>query len=108
MFRRPLTLWRPKASDDGAGGQSETFSQVGTDPLKAKVDQPTADDRLVAEQAGASLTHSIYFNGVVDVRRGDELRDLATDERWHVFSVVRPSTPVYTKALSTIEQHEES
>lgn len=105
MFDRPLQIWRPKLVPAGAGGSTRTFARVsGCDP-GGKVDQPNAAEQLVAAQSGAMLTHSVYFEGLVDVRRGDELRDPAAGEAFKVLWVVRPSKPVYTKANCEVRQY---
>lgn len=119
LFTRPLELWRPGTTPDGMGGVTEGFAQVGDEPLLAKVDQPSTKDLRIGSATGATLTHSIYFDGAVDVRRGDELRDPGqeTDEGgaavpgagkvYAVKSAVQPSEPDYTKALCEIRQTEE-
>lgn len=110
-FNRPLEVWRPTSAGDGQGGETESTAKVAGDPLDGKVDQPTAKDQTVAAQNSARLDHVIYFDGTVDVRRGDELRDLNTaprPARFHVFAVVQPSEPEYTKAFVSVEQFEES
>lgn len=113
-YDRPLELWRPSTTDDGQGGVTETLEQVGDAPLLAKVDQPSATEKGKGGATVALLVHSIYFDGVADVRRGDELRDAgadpadpATGDVFRVQSVMRPSVPVYTKAMSTLTQIEE-
>lgn len=108
MFDRPLQLWRPKSVPAGAGGTTRTFAKVSGQDLLGKVDQPNAAEQLVAAQSGAMLTHSVYFEGVVDVRRGDELRDPCSREAFKVLWVVQPSTPVYTKANSEVRQYEKT
>lgn len=107
LFTRPLELWRPQPGtpDGGGGTEGGGFAQVGDDPLLAKVDQPAAREQLVAATSGATLSNVIYFDGVVGVRRGDELRDPETGEAWVIRSVVRPSEPDYTRA--NCEQRQE-
>lgn len=109
LFTRPLELWRPTSEPDGSGGVVEGFDQVGDQPLMGKVDQPSAKDLRIASAQGATLTHSIYFDGDVDVRRGDELRDPAPGGRvYEVHATVQPSEPIYTKAFAEIRQTEAS
>lgn len=110
-FNRPLEIWRPTSAGDGRGGETETNGKVPGDPLPGKVDEPSAKDQLVAAQNSALLTHVIYFDGTVDVRRGDQLRDpdgAPRSEVFQVFAVVQPSEPVYTKAFATAADFEES
>lgn len=104
LFTRPLDLWRPSAVSDGRGGRTETLTQVGDTALLGKVDQPSPVEVYAAAQNGITLTHAVYFDGVTDVRRGDELR--GDGEVFRVESVVSPSTPVYTKAMCERTQSE--
>lgn len=106
LFTRAAEVWRPTALTDAGGGQSETLALVAPLDLRCKVDQPSPREVVAAAQSGITLTHSVYFDGVVDVRRGDELH--SAGEVFEVQSVVRPSTPVYTKAMCERTQSEES
>lgn len=110
MFDLPLEIWRPKSVPDGAGGRTKGVpALVAT--FNGKVDQPSSEvagERVTASQAAAELLTPIYFEGVVDVRRGDEIRDTCGKNRYRVISRVRPSTPVYTKAFCEILQEEGS
>ncbi|MFJ6386445.1 head-tail adaptor protein [Streptomyces sp. NPDC091972] len=105
LLNRKLEVWRPVSSPDGYGGQSTTLA-LQPAPVAAKVDQPSASDRLVAAQTDSDHSHDIYLQPSADVRRGDELRDEATGEQWRVFAVVAPSTPVYRKAQAQLIQGE--
>lgn len=92
-------------TDDGAGGERDTLTSVGA--VRAKVDQPSPTERLIAQQSGSRHSHNIYLSPRADVRRGDELRGtdaLGTAQRFRVQSVVQPSTPVYSKALVELTQ----
>ncbi|WP_442803377.1 phage head closure protein [Streptomyces pseudogriseolus] len=104
-FNRRLEVWRETAVDDGAGGQEVTVAQVGT--VRAKVDQPSPTERLMAQQSGSDHSHNIYLLPRADVRRGDELRGtdaIGNAQRFRVLSVVQPSVPVYSKALVELTQ----
>lgn len=106
-LNRQLTVWRETTVDDGAGGQESTVAQVGT--VRAKVDQPSNADRMLAAQAGSEHDHTVFLAPRADVRRGDELRGtdaLGTPQVFVVLSVVQPSTPVYSKAACTLVQRE--
>ncbi|URM90415.1 head-tail adaptor protein [Streptomyces sp. MRC013] len=105
LLNRELAVWRTVTADDGAGGQSSTRVQHGTVP--AKVDQPSATEQMVAMQAGSGHSHSIYLLPDADVRRGDELRGAdegGATQTFRVLAVVRPSAPVYAKALCELTQ----
>jgi SPP1 family predicted phage head-tail adaptor len=101
-LNRTLEVWRPTTVPDGSGGQVVTLVQVGE--VRAKVDQPSAAERLVAAQAGAEQTRPVYLLPATDVRRGDELRDGSLILR--VVATVTPSTPDYLRADCTWTQPE--
>lgn len=94
-LNRTLQVWRPATAPDGAGGQAVTYVRQPAD-VAAKVDQPTAAERMLAAQAGATLAHPVYLLPGADVRRGDELR--GDGEVLRVVSTSGPSTPRYLKA----------
>lgn len=107
FLNRDLAVWRTTTVDDGAGGQDTTTGQTGT--VRAKVDQPSATERLTAAQAGSPHSHDVYLLPAADVERGDELRgtdELGHAQRFRVLSVVRPSRAVYAKAMVELTQEE--
>ncbi|GHH83857.1 head-tail adaptor protein [Streptomyces capitiformicae] len=106
-LNRQLSVYRMQTTDDGYGGQETALVAVGT--VRAKVDQPSPTERMVAAQTNSRHSHDIYLLPTADVRRGDELRGtdaLGHDQVFLVQSVVQPSTPVYTKALVELTQAE--
>ncbi|MFJ9382024.1 head-tail adaptor protein [Streptomyces sp. NPDC101455] len=103
LLNRTLEVWRPVSSPDGYGGQTIALA-LQPAPVAAKVDQPSASERLVAAQMRSDHSHDIYLQPSADVRRGDELRDADTGEQWRVLAVVAPSTPVYRKAQAQLIQ----
>lgn len=107
FLNRQLTIWRAVTVDDGGGGQEVTLVEQGT--VRAKVDQPSTTERIVAAQAGSKHSHDVYMAAGTAVRRGDELRGtdaLGQAQRFRVLSVAQPSTPVYSKALVELVQEE--
>ena len=92
-LNRTLDVWRVALTSDGQGGQDETFGQVGT--VRAKVNEPTAAERVEAMRSGVDLAYQIHLLPDADVRRGDELR--SGDEVFRVKSTMRPSTPTYLR-----------
>ena len=105
LLNRTLEVRRRVSAPDGYGGQTSSLA-LQPAPVAAKVDQPSASDRLLAAQTSSKHSHDIYLQPSADVRRGDELRDAGTDERWLVLAVVAPSTPVYRKAQAQLIQGE--
>ncbi|MEV0884749.1 head-tail adaptor protein [Streptomyces microflavus] len=99
-LNRRLEVWRPVTTDDGYGGQDTVFvQQPGT--VRAKVDQPSNADRMLAAQSQSKHDHTVFLLPRADVRRGDELRGtdaLGQAQAFRVLATVQPSTPVYTKA----------
>ena len=65
-------IWRPVPVDDGAGGQTVTMVDVGSE--RGDVRQLSGRELIEAQQAGAEHTHSCYFRARADVGRNDELR----------------------------------
>lgn len=100
FFNRRLQVWRPTTTPDGYGGQEATMvQQPGT--VRAKVDQPSNADRMLAQQAQSRHDHTVFLPPRTDVRRGDELRGndgLGQAQVFRVLATVQPSTPVYAKA----------
>ncbi|GFH38912.1 head-tail adaptor protein [Streptomyces pacificus] len=104
---RRLEVWRIVAVPDGAGGEETGLVLQGT--VRAKVDQPSPAERLVAAQSGSRHSHDIWLLPTADVRRGDELRGtdrLGQAQVFRVQSVVQPSRPVYSKAFVELTQQE--
>ncbi|MCZ4604989.1 head-tail adaptor protein [Streptomyces sp. Lzd4kr] len=104
-LNRELEVWRPETADDGHGGQT-TSHALQPDPVRAKVDQPSATEQLVAAQTTSEHSHDVFLLPSADVRRGDELRDATTGEQWRVLAVIGPSTARYRKALCQLIQGE--
>ena len=101
-LNRVLEVWRETVTDDGMGGQEVTL--VWQTDVAAKVDQPSATVRMLAQQAGADHTHDIYLLPTADVQRGDELR--GDDQTFRVDFVVMPSAPLYRKAEAELIQRQ--
>lgn len=104
-LNRSLQVWRPRSTDDGYGGQTTTHVQQ-PEPVRAKVDQPSATDQLLAAQTRSKHSHDVFLLPDADVRRLDELRDASTGESWKVLHVVAPSSTRYRKAQSELIQGE--
>ena len=96
LLNRTLQVWRPAAGEgDGLGGRRITYLDTGR-TVKAKVDQPSDNEQMLAQQARSKHTHTIYLLPGADVARGDELR--GGGQTFHVKATVQPSSPAYLKA----------
>lgn len=101
-LNRTFAVWRTTTADDGAGGQTTVTAQAGT--VRARVSQPSAAERVAADQAGTRLGAIVHMAPGEDVRRGDELR--GDGETYRVVAVISPSEPVYLRADCERIQHE--
>lgn len=106
-LNRTLEVWRVTLAEDGQGGASETWAQAGE--VRAKVNEPSAAERVEAMRSGVDLQFGIHLLPDADVRRGDELRD--GGEVYRVKWTVQPSTATYLRAQcerDQVEQFDES
>ncbi|SFE54688.1 head-tail adaptor [Actinopolyspora alba] len=94
------TVERSVSTPDGAGGWTQTWQQVGTEP--ARLSQPHPAEQTTADRSEAQVSHDVYLQPDADVRRGDRLslRGLVLE----VAAVVEPSVPIYRKASCTSTQ----
>lgn len=102
LLGRTLAVNRPSTAPDGSGGQTVTFVEAGT--VRAKVDQPTADERREGDQWAAEHSHTIRFLPGADVRRGDELT--GGGQRFRVLATVTDSHATYLKAPAELIEPE--
>jgi SPP1 family predicted phage head-tail adaptor len=96
-----LTVYRATDTPDGAGGTTRAFASAGT--IRAQVSQPSAEERTVAAQTGANLTHVVHTTRGADVERGDEL-DIGGARRLRVVSVTWDSRQTYTRLECEVTQ----
>lgn len=103
LLNRELAVWRRAWTVDGSGGRAAAWTEVGT--VRARVSQPSAAERSVGQQAGATLTHAVYLLPGAEVARGDELR--GDGQVLEVHAVFEPSgTAVYRRADCQLIQPE--
>lgn len=101
LLKASVEVWRAATVDDGGGGQSTTWQQIGTQ--RARLSQPSARERQAADQSSADLTHIVYLTPGADVRRRDELRrDGLVLEVTATFEPSEPGT--YLRADCTARQ----
>jgi SPP1 family predicted phage head-tail adaptor len=103
LLNSSVNVWRESQTPDGSGGFTVVYTDEG--PAACKIDQSSAEERLLAQQAGATHTHNIYFAYDEDVQRNDRLAPSGVDpntERpyYEVDSTHIPSSPGYLKAIT--------
>lgn len=111
LTRTLLTVHRPSTVADGIGGTTVAFVQVGQ--VRVQVNQPTVEERMLAQQSGVGLSHVLHAVAGSDVRRGDELDgDLPSDvpegRRLRVVAAVSNSRTTYLRLECEITQAEVS
>lgn len=102
LLNHRLAQWRREERPDGAGGVITEWVDLG--PLRCRISQPSAAERIAAQQAGAEHTQPVYLSPAASVRRGDELRE--PGRTWRVVAVYTPSEPVYLRADCELIQTE--
>jgi head-tail adaptor len=101
LLNRKVEVWRETTTDDGGGGQATAW--VHQDTPRARRSQPSARERTAADQAGAELNETWYFNPGTDVRRRDQLRPPGRVLK--VIAVFEPSEDsTYLRADCTLVQ----
>ncbi|MFE7776558.1 head-tail adaptor protein [Streptomyces sp. NPDC057445] len=96
-----VSVWRISRIPDGMGGWVDSLSVVSSE--RARISQPLARERVVADQSGALLSHVVFLPADADVRRGDELREGA--RRFEVLATFEPSAPgTYLRADCELRQ----
>jgi len=101
LLNTSADVWRETRTADGMGGWVSGWSQVGS--VRARFSQPSATERVRADQAGADRSHIVYLLPTADVRRGDELRRGA--DTYDVLATFEPSEPgTYLRADCRMRQ----
>jgi head-tail adaptor len=101
LLNSSVTIWRVSTVPDGAGGEVTSLTQVGES--RAMISQPSASERMLADQGQSLHSHNIHMPPTTNVRRGDELRHGA--QVFRVLSVFEPSRPIYVRADVELTQH---
>lgn len=103
LLNTSVEVWRVGLTDDGGGGQVETWVSQGE--KRARLSQPSARQREAGDQDGAELTHVVYLSPDADVRRGDQIRQPGVT--LEVVAVFQPSVRgTYLRADCTARQAE--
>lgn len=89
LLNAQAEVWRKTRTPDGMGGWQETWASIGT--VRARFSQPSARERVAADQSQARLTHVVYLPTDADVQRGDELRQ--GPRTFEVLATFEPSAP---------------
>jgi SPP1 family predicted phage head-tail adaptor len=95
LLNRSATVYRPATVTDDVGGQTVTLEAAGA--VRVKIGQPSVNERRMADQWTADLTHVVHLHRSADVRRGDQL-DAGDGHRLRVLSVVQDSRRSYLRA----------
>jgi head-tail adaptor len=101
LLNSSVTIWRVLTAPDGAGGEVTSLSQVGES--RAMISQPSASERMLADQGQSLHSHNVHLPPTANVRRGDELRNGA--QSFRVLAVFTPSRPIYLRADVELIQH---
>lgn len=101
LLNASLDVYRATFTDDGRGGRTSALAKVGT--VRARVAQPSSQERAVAAQLGAVLEHVVHVMRAADVQRGDEL-DVGGARRLRVQSVVEDSSLTYKRLECQVVQ----
>jgi head-tail adaptor len=101
LLNSRVDVWRMATVPDGAGGETTSLTQVGS--ARAMVSQPSASERMFADQGQSLHSHTVHAPPGSDIRRGDELR--RGTQRFRVLSVFEPSRPIYVRADCELTQH---
>lgn len=107
LMTHTLSLYRGEDTIDSGGGQTVTFTQVGT--IRAKVNQPTPEEVQEAAVWGARLSHVVHAEEFEDIRRGDEFggelpSEILAGYRLRVLAVVSDSHQTYRRMLCSTVQ----
>lgn len=89
LLNTSVEVWRATRTPDGGGGYEEAWVLVDT--IRARISQPTARERLIADQAQAKLDTVVYAPDGADIRRNDELRQ--PSRSFQVLATFQPSVP---------------
>jgi hypothetical protein len=109
LLQTTLSVYRPATVDDGMGGRTVTYAAVGE--IRAQVNQPSVEERMLAQQAEANLSHVLHGLAGIDVRRGDHLDgdlpfDVPDGHRLRVIAVTSNSRSTYTRLEAEVVQAE--
>lgn len=101
LLNESLTVYRPSFAADGSGGRTITLAETGA--IRAQVSQPSAEERTLAEQAGASLDYVVHTTTGADAQRDDVLED-GDGARYRVLAVVHNSRDTYKRLECEVVQ----
>lgn len=101
LLNEVLTVYRATFEDDGRGGRTKTVAVWGT--VRARISQPTAEERTVAAQEGATLDAIVHVPYGSGVERGDEIEDVGP-RHLRVLSAVHDSSRTYDRLMCQVIQ----
>jgi len=87
LYIHSLAVTRKARTSDGQGGWTETWGTVAT--ISGRIRPASANERILARQQQAEISHVFYCATSVDVTRGDRLA--GEGRTWDVIAVREPS-----------------
>lgn len=94
LLNDSVTAYRAAYTGDGRGGRAKSMTSHGT--LRARLSQPSVNERMLAGQQGATLDYVVHVLYEADVQRGDEL-DHGGARRLRVKAVTNDSSRTYKR-----------
>ena len=100
LLNKVVTIRRKTRTSDGQGFiEAEADLATG---VKARISPASGNERVVAAQEGADVTHAAYFEPTQDVKRGDIV--VESSDRFEVLFILDPSKTHHRKAVMRISQ----
>jgi len=100
LLNKVVTIRRKTRTAD-AQGFIEVEADLATS-IKARISPASGNERLIAAQKGADVTHAGYFEPTQDIKRGDIV--VENSDRFEVLFVLDPSKVHHRKVVMRISQ----
>lgn len=101
LLNTTVDVYRATFAADGSGGRTKTDAKVDTIP--AMVSQPSAEERALAQEAGARLDYVVHALRTANARRGDTL-DVGDGRRLRVVAAFHNSRYSYLRLDCEVQQ----
>jgi len=100
LYIHSLAVTRKARASDGQGGWTETWGTVAT--ISGRIRPASANERILARQQQAEISHVFYCAASVDVTRGDRLA--GEGRTWDVIAVREPSHARHHLEIDCLER----